>query len=51
MQGEFPEWIDDGVARVSAALIADNIIEPFRQQIDHAALALVPPVDPNNSAI
>ena len=51
MQGEFPEWIDDGVARVAASLIADDHVKVLRQQIDHAALALVAPVDAYNSAV
>ena len=48
MQRKFPIFVDDGVPRVPAALIAHhNIIVP-REQIDHAALSLIAPVDANN---
>ena len=48
MQRKLPIVIDDGVARVASALIADDHIIILRQQIDHAALALVAPVDTND---
>ena len=45
MQGEFAHLIDDGVSGVAAALIPYHYVEPLRQVIHHAALALVTPVD------
>ena len=45
MQRKLPIVVDDGVARVAASLIADDHVKVLRQQIDHAALALVAPVD------
>ena len=45
VQDEFPPFVDNGVARVVAALVtADNIIFPG-DQVDHAAFAFVSPVD------
>lgn len=45
MQGKFAVFVDDGVARVVAALIpADDIIVAC-DEVDHPALALVAPVD------
>ncbi len=40
--------VNDGVTGVVAALIADNYIVFFREQIDHAALALIAPVGSND---
>ena len=51
MQCEFSELVDDGMTRVSSALIADHVIEPFGQKIDHTAFAFVTPVDPYDRAI
>ena len=51
MQCEFSELVDDGMPRVSSALIADYVIEPFGQKIDHTTFALITPVDPYDRAI
>ena len=51
MEGEFAKFVDDGVARVAAALIADNNIKVLGEQIDHSALALVTPVDAYNCCV
>ena len=45
MQRKFAMLIDDSMSCVSAALIANNHIVILRQQIHHAALALIAPVD------
>ena len=44
IQDELTLIIYHGVACVVAALIADNDVVIFREQIDHAALALIAPV-------
>ena len=44
IQDELALIIYHGVACVVAALIADNDVVIFREQIDHAALALIAPV-------
>ena len=51
VKGELAVGIDDGMARVAAALIAyDNVIV-LRQQIHHPALAFVTPVDAYNRGV
>ncbi len=45
VQGELAHFVYDRVARVAAALIADDHVKVLRQVVDHAALALVTPVD------
>ena len=51
MQGKFAVFVDDGVARVVAALIpADDIIVAC-DEVDHPALALVAPVDAYDRAV
>ena len=45
VQGELALFVDHRVARVAAALIADDDIIVVGQVVDHAALALVAPVD------
>ena len=44
VQDELALVVYHGVACVVAALIADNDVVIFREQIDHAALALIAPV-------
>ena len=51
MQGKFAVFIDDGVARVAAALVADYDVVVLGQQVNHAALALVAPVNANDCAV
>ena len=51
MQGKFAVLIDNGMAGIAAALIADNDVIVFGQQIDHASLALVTPVDADDYSI
>ena len=45
VQGELALIVHDGVARVAAALIAHDHVEAVGEIVDHAALALVAPVD------
>ena len=45
VQGELALIVHDGVARVAAALIAHDHVEMVGEVVDHAALALVAPVD------
>ena len=51
MQGELPVLVDDRMPRVAAALIAHDDVVFLRQQIDHAALAFIAPVDAYNCAV
>ena len=51
MQRKLSVFVDDGVPRVAAALIPDDHVVFFRQQIHHPALAFVTPVDPHDRAI
>ena len=51
MQSEFTQLVDHRVTGVAAALIADDHIIVLGQQVYHAALALVTPVDAYNSAV
>ena len=51
MQGEFAQVVDHGVSGVAAALVADHDVMVAGQQVYHAALALVAPVDAYNGAI
>ena len=44
VENELALVVNDGVTGVVAALIADNDVVLFREQIDHTALALVAPV-------
>ena len=50
MQGEFALFVDDGVAGVAAALAPDDDIVFGREEVDHAALAFIAPVDPYDRA-
>ena len=51
MQGKFAMLIDDGMAGVATALIADDDVIVLGQQIDHASLSLVTPVDADDYSI
>lgn len=48
VQDELALVVYNGVAGVIAALIADNDIVLFREQVDHTALALIAPVGSND---
>ena len=48
MERKLAVFIDDGVTGIAAALIAHDHIVGLRQQVDHAALTLVAPVDTND---
>ena len=51
MQGELAQIIDDGVTGVAAALITNDYILIAGEQVHHAALAFVAPVDSYDGAI
>ena len=51
MQGELALVVDDGVAGVAAALVADGDVIVAGEQVHHAALALVAPVDAYDRAV
>ena len=51
MQGKLALLVDDGMTGVAAALIADDHVIVAGQQVHHAALALVAPVDTYDGAI
>ena len=51
VQLELAIFVDDGMAGVVAALIADDHVVALGEVIDHAALALVAPVDADNGAM
>ena len=51
MQGEFALFVDDGVPGVAAALVSDHYVIILGNQVHHAALALVSPVDAHDGAI
>ena len=51
MQGEFALFVHHRVSGVAAALVADHYVVVLRQQVHHAALALVAPVDAYNGAV
>ena len=51
VQGELAQVVDNGVAGVAAALVADHHVVVPGEQVHHAALALVAPVDAYNGAI
>ena len=51
MQGKLAQLVDHGVAGVAAALVADDHVIVAGEQIHHAALALVAPVDAYDGAI
>ena len=51
VQGKFAHVVDDGVARVAAALIPYHYVILLRQVVHHAALTLVAPVDAYDRAI
>ena len=46
MKGKFALFVDDCVASIAAALIADYHIVILGEQVDHTAFSLVTPVDP-----
>ena len=48
IQNELALVVDDGVSGVIAALIAHDDVVLLAEQVDHAALALVAPVDAYN---
>ena len=48
VQNELAPLVLDGVAGVVAALVAHHDVIILAEQIDHAALALVAPVDPSD---
>ena len=50
VQDEFAALVLDGVACIVAALIARNNVIVLAEQVDHAALALVAPVDTGNGS-
>ena len=43
--------IDDRMAGIAAALIANNHVIVFREQIDHTALSFIAPVDAYDCAV
>ena len=51
MQRKLAKLVYDGVAGVAAALKSHDDIIIFREQVDHAALALVAPVDAYNCTV
>ena len=51
MQCKFAEFVDDGVTGVAAALIAHDNVIVGADEVDHAALALVAPVDAYDRSI
>ena len=51
MQGKLAVLIHNRVSRVAAALVADYHIKILGQQVHHAALAFVAPVDADNRTI
>ena len=51
MQTKFPAFVDDGMAGIAAALIADDDVIILCHQVHHAALAFVAPVDSHNCAV
>ena len=51
MQGKLPVLIDDGVTGVAAALIPHDHIIILGEQVYHAALALIAPVDSNDCTV
>jgi hypothetical protein len=51
MQGKFAVFVHHGVARVVAALIAADDVVFLGDQVDHAALALVAPVDAHDCTV
>ena len=51
MQGELAQIIDDSVAGVAAALITNDYVVIAGEQVHHAALALVAPVNSYDGAI
>ena len=51
MQCELALLVDDGVAGVAAALITDHHVIVLSQQVHHAALSLIAPVDTYDGAI
>ena len=48
MERKFPVSVHDGVAGVPSALITDDDVIGFGEQIDHASLSFVAPVDAHN---
>ena len=51
MQGELAPLVHYRVSGVAAALVADHHVVVLGQQVHHAALALVAPVNAYNGAI
>ena len=51
VQCELALLVDDGVAGVAAALITDQHVTVLSQQVHHAALSLIAPVDTYDGAI
>ena len=51
VQGELAVFVYNGVPRVPAALVADDDVKVPGEQVHHAALALVAPVDSNYRAV
>ena len=51
MESKLAMLVDDCVAGIAAALVTDHHIVILRQQVHHAAFALVTPVDSYNCAI
>ena len=51
MQGELAQIVDNGVAGVATALITNDHIVITGEQVYHAALAFVTPVNSHNGAI
>ena len=51
VQGEFSVFVDDGVTGVVAALVAHHHVVLFGDQVHHAALAFVTPVDAHDRAV
>ena len=51
VQGKLALFIHHSVARVAAALIADDHVIMVREVVDHAALAFIAPVDTYDRAI
>ena len=48
IEDKLSSFIDNGVSRIVAALIAANDVAFFSEQIDHTAFAFIAPVDSDN---
>ena len=51
VQRELAVFVDDGVARVVAALVADDDVVFLRDKVHHAALALIAPIHAYDRAV